>query len=187
MVRACEAPDGFAAVAGDCDDSNPEVYPDAVEAWFDDIDSDCDGNLDPDPCVSPPSASTVEVDETCELADLSRVTYGLCQPGCGEDVTVLVQVANTGSAATDADASLVVYGRRSTGTLFELARTTIVAPLGPGVLSEAVSLVLELDRLRPCNSLVIRVDDDETVTECDETDDEATLHFTGICWTAPGG
>jgi hypothetical protein len=81
----------------------------------------------------------------------------------------------------------VVYGRRSTGTLFELARTTIVAPLGPGVLSEAVSLVLELDRLRPCNSLVIRVDDDETVTECDETDDEATLHFTGICWTAPGG
>jgi hypothetical protein len=187
MVRACESPDGFVAVAEDCDDSDPEVHPDAAETWFDDIDSDCDGRLDPDPCVSPPPATTVDVDETCELPDLSLVTYGLCQPGCGEDVTVLVQVANTGSAATEVDTSLVVYGRTSAGALFELARSVVVAPLGSGVLSGAFSLVLELDRLRPCNSLVIRVDDDETVTECDETDDEATLHLTGICWTAPGG
>ena len=32
----------------DCDDSDPEIYPDQVETWYDGIDSDCDGESDYD-------------------------------------------------------------------------------------------------------------------------------------------
>ena len=35
--------DGITSQAGDCDDTNPDVFPGAKERWFDGLDSDCDG------------------------------------------------------------------------------------------------------------------------------------------------
>jgi hypothetical protein len=35
--------DGYAEVDGDCDDSNPDIHPEAVETPGDGIDSNCDG------------------------------------------------------------------------------------------------------------------------------------------------
>ncbi|MCB9792468.1 MAG: FG-GAP repeat protein [Alphaproteobacteria bacterium] len=40
---ACEAPEGFAAVEGDCDDSAATAYPDAEVICGDGLDNDCDG------------------------------------------------------------------------------------------------------------------------------------------------
>ncbi len=40
-VEACDAPEGYAAVAGDCDDDDPTVYLDATEL-LDGVDNDCD-------------------------------------------------------------------------------------------------------------------------------------------------
>lgn len=41
--------DGFSVVDGDCDDSNPDIYPGATEVCnYDNIDYDCDGVVNPD-------------------------------------------------------------------------------------------------------------------------------------------
>jgi hypothetical protein len=40
------APAGYAAVSGDCDDTNAAVHPGATEVPYDGIDNDCDGEID---------------------------------------------------------------------------------------------------------------------------------------------
>ncbi|MDP2315278.1 MAG: MopE-related protein [Pseudomonadota bacterium] len=62
---ACDAPSGYGADATDCDDTDPVVYPGAVEAWYDGVDSDCDGADDPSVCDEIPGATTVAWDATC--------------------------------------------------------------------------------------------------------------------------
>ncbi len=44
---ACDPPAGSATVGGDCDDDDPDSYPDAAERC-DDLDNDCDGDIDED-------------------------------------------------------------------------------------------------------------------------------------------
>jgi hypothetical protein len=48
ILTACEAPSGYAAAPGDCDDEDPDVNPGASEAWYDGVDQDCDGADDYD-------------------------------------------------------------------------------------------------------------------------------------------
>jgi hypothetical protein len=51
----CEAPEGYAIVAGDCDDTRSTISPDAVEQC-DDIDNDCDDLIDEeDPDLETPT------------------------------------------------------------------------------------------------------------------------------------
>lgn len=49
--RDCARPDGYVALAGDCDDLDPAIHPDAVEECWPDttpVDEDCDGLFDTD-------------------------------------------------------------------------------------------------------------------------------------------
>ena len=45
---ACEAPTGYVALDGDCDDADATINPGATETWYDGVDSDCDGGSDCD-------------------------------------------------------------------------------------------------------------------------------------------
>jgi len=45
---ACTAPEGYAAVAGDCGTTDPETFPGAQECWYDGWDQNCDGGDDYD-------------------------------------------------------------------------------------------------------------------------------------------
>jgi hypothetical protein len=47
-IQACNWPSGYAAISGDCDDSDDTVNPGEVEVWYDGVDSDCDGAGDYD-------------------------------------------------------------------------------------------------------------------------------------------
>jgi len=37
---------GWSELDGDCDDEDPAIHPDATEIWYNDVDENCDGNLD---------------------------------------------------------------------------------------------------------------------------------------------
>ncbi len=63
-TEACAEPPGYATFAGDCEDSNPAIHPEAAEVC-NTIDDDCDGlldDLDPDVVVSTGSVFYVDVD-----------------------------------------------------------------------------------------------------------------------------
>ena len=46
-VEACDSPDGYVAVGGDCNDTNADSFPGNVE-YCDGVDNDCDGTIDED-------------------------------------------------------------------------------------------------------------------------------------------
>ena len=58
--QACEAPTGYAAVGGDCDDGDDTIHPGASEVCGDGVDSDCDGG--PGPCGPAAVSGLAEVD-----------------------------------------------------------------------------------------------------------------------------
>ena len=69
-VDAASAPDGHVAQGGDCDDTDPDVHPEADEVCNDGVDDDCDGLADDDD----DSLSTDADDEAYE--DLDGDGYG---------------------------------------------------------------------------------------------------------------
>ncbi len=70
---ACDAPADYVANASDCDDTEASVYPGATEAC-DDIDNDCDGDIDEDT-----AATTWYIDYDGDGYGSSRYTVSACE------------------------------------------------------------------------------------------------------------
>lgn len=122
-VSDCD-PDGLVVDGTDCDDTNEAVFPGAPDAWYDGVDSDCDGRDDldqdgdgadkssdcddTDPEVFPGAADPVDdgVDGDCDGVE-SRTWLG--GSGCACDG------AAGGGAWAGVAAALFVLGRRRAG------------------------------------------------------------------------
>ncbi len=59
-LMACAAPEGYAEVSGDCDDSDPDISPDAAEDCFDGIDNNCNAELDCEDILE-----CMEIEQSC--------------------------------------------------------------------------------------------------------------------------
>ncbi|MBA4153159.1 lamin tail domain-containing protein, partial [Flavobacterium sp.] len=70
-VLSCEAPFGYVALSGDCDDNNIAINPGATEICYDGIDQNCDGNL---------------------MNSCAVITAQLRAENCGSTLTTLNQV-----------------------------------------------------------------------------------------------
>ena len=86
-VQACELPADVVDRAGDCDDLNPSVHPEAVEVTGDGIDQDCDGqelcleDQDNDGAVS---GGTV-VSEDLDCMDIGEAPSTATELDCDDD------------------------------------------------------------------------------------------------------
>ena len=86
-LQACDQPEASSEIAGDCDDSDGDVHPDADEVCFDEVDNDCDGVVD-------------EEDAGCILVELSvescfDLAAALGSPASPVDVSVVVPAGVT--------------------------------------------------------------------------------------------
>ena len=70
---ACEAGSGQVGDDTDCDDADAGVYPGALETC-DDLDQDCDGQVDEDACEADEPPKTSEPPEACGCATSNGVS-----------------------------------------------------------------------------------------------------------------
>jgi hypothetical protein len=100
LRQACEAPAGYAAAPGDCDDGDPSVNPAAADEQRDGVDADCDG-----------------VDEPVDLADTGRVSlvFAELMPNPAEDLGEAgqwLELRNTGAWDLDLEGLWIHHHQR---------------------------------------------------------------------------
>lgn len=69
FVTACEQPNNFVSMGGDCDDINPNSNPAAPEVC-DSLDNDCDGQVDEGNVCIPPDGTVCDDDNACTYNDV---------------------------------------------------------------------------------------------------------------------
>ena len=110
-VERCELEPGVAEVGGDCDDSDPFVYPGAEEICGDDVVNDCDGTEEDAlaACTGATELSSSDASVKLSGAHHDRVGDSLGSPGdVDDDGYADLLVAGT-TAYTDYDYTGVVY------------------------------------------------------------------------------
>ena len=113
-LLACEQPPGWVDLAGDCDDGDPAVNPDAPEICGDGLDNDCDGEI-PDACGALPqdmslvgARATLVGEHASDYAGYAVALAGDQQGGGVADV--LVGAPREDSGGSGAGAVYLVAG-----------------------------------------------------------------------------
>ena len=83
----CSQPSGYVDNADDCDDTDAAVHPGASEDWYDAVDSDCDGDDDPDACTTALPGETAVVDDpTCGVTYAASSSWSVVEEWTSADV-----------------------------------------------------------------------------------------------------
>jgi hypothetical protein len=128
IAAACAAPEGYAALAGDCDDTDPLFYPGAPEDCTDAVDYDCDGTV----TYADADADGVAACEDCDDANAFAFPGGeeLCN-GADDDCDGDVDEASATDALTwYADADGDGWGNDGATTLACAAPSTAYVAMG---------------------------------------------------------
>ena len=116
--------------------------------------------------------------------DLWPEIVDVCQPDCGLDATVVVQVVNGGALMAAAGVGVSLYAEDAQGVRTLLDWTTTAADLDAGMISDSLLLIATAADLAAATSVVVVVDDDGAgvgaLNECDE-DNEIDVDVSGIC------
>lgn len=101
--------DGFTEEDGDCDDTDPEVNPDATELCGDSVDNDCDSQVDEGECVDPDDIDNdgdgyTENDGDCVDTDaaINPGATEICDDGLDNDCNGYIDI-DCGGTTTDVD------------------------------------------------------------------------------------
>lgn len=78
-ITACTAPEGYPVeytrAGGDCDDTNPDIYPGAEDIDEDGIDSDCGGTDAPQPSVGLPESTSETIQAALNAAQAGETVW----------------------------------------------------------------------------------------------------------------
>jgi hypothetical protein len=101
-VEGCEAPTGTVDVAGDCNDTDAAINPDAAEVCGDNTDNDCDGALATPPPVQFLEGIPQQRDAPQGVCTTHQdVTFTVCRESPDQQVVVSSDAAGTGAAYFD--------------------------------------------------------------------------------------
>jgi len=138
-IAACSVPDGYAAGAADCDDSNDRVSPGAAEVCDDGVDNNCDGTRDGcglagDQSVSAATGTAASAEANARFGQ-SIATADFNGDGVA-DLLMGGEQADAG-ASSDAGAAFVVFGP-ITGAVSSEDGARFDGPEADGLVGQAV-------------------------------------------------
>ena len=178
---ACAQPDGLIADEQDCDDGAADVNPDAIEQWYDGVDSDCSGGSDNDQDGDGEDADFTGggdcEDTVASLIDNCELGSGGDGPGSITNSDELVNdyaaVISAASAGTDevtvdsttgfaeGDELMIIQHQGDGAGVYEFAR---IASISGSTFTLTAPLVNDYATDEPATSQVVRVPNYTTLT-----------------------
>jgi hypothetical protein len=135
-------PAGYVELGRDCDDTDSSIMPDAPEQFSDGIDSNCDGDDDPEDCSQPVVCACAKLTDPPDVEmhpdcpgqpDIYPAEVFLCD-ACGRPQLVYVVLANRGAAPSAAGVEVLITASEP------VPPYVLEIPLAPGETTQPLML-----------------------------------------------
>ena len=106
-LAQCNPPSGYISDGGDCNDSDSNIYPGAVEVWYDGIDGDCDGmsdndaDMDGEDSVQYGGSDCDDTNADLNSLDTDMDGFSTCDGDCDDESDVTYPGAAYNDSATE--------------------------------------------------------------------------------------